>query len=190
MSSKARRRTLKPAVGDLLRRWWPVAFWLVVLRLESTDFASSRNTFGLLHQLATAIFGPIDPAILATLNHVLRKSGHFLGYGILSFFVFRALKYTQRDRLRLVLQRRWGLFFRDLWRRDWAAIAVLFTLVAATLDELHQTTLASRTGDWKDVALDTAGAIAMQFLLYARASHAMTVQRTPAGAPGNTPRPH
>jgi VanZ family protein len=166
----------------LVRRWWPVAAWLVVLRLESTDYASSANTFGLMYRIATAVFGRVNPQVLLILNGALRKSGHFLGYAILSLLVFRALKYTQFDRLRLVLQRRWGLFFRDLWRWDWAFIGVLFTLVAATLDELHQATLASRTGRWQDVALDTAGAVAVQCLLYARAVHAMSLQRKPSAA--------
>jgi len=167
----------------LLRRWWPVGLWLFVLRLESTDYAASSNTLGLMYGISRAIFGGIDPTVLAVLNEVLRKSGHFMGYAILSFLVFRALKYTQRDRLRLVLQRRWGIFFRDLWRWDWALIAVLFTFTAAALDELHQATLASRSGSWHDVALDTAGAIAMQLLLYARAAHTMHLQRTPTGKP-------
>ena len=123
------------------------------------------------------MFGPIDPTIVDATNTILRKSGHFVGYAILSLLVFRALKYTQRDRLRLALQRRWGIFLRDLWRWDWAVIAVLFTFITAALDEMHQATLASRIGRWQDVALDTAGAIAMQFLLYARAAHTMTLQR-------------
>jgi VanZ family protein len=153
----------------------------VVLRLESSDFASSRNTFGLLYRIATSVFGQVDPQILLTLNTVIRKSGHFIGYAILSLLVFRALKYTRRDQLRLVLQRRWGIFFRDLWRLDWAVIAVLLTVVAASLDEIHQAGLPSRSGRWQDVALDTAGAIAMQLLLYARASHTITLQRRHAG---------
>jgi VanZ family protein len=84
---------------------------------------------------------------------------------------------THRGRLRLVLQRRWGIFFRDLWQRDWALIAVLFSLVTASLDELHQASLASRTGRWQDVAIDTAGALLVQWVLYARATHEMSVQR-------------
>jgi VanZ family protein len=190
VSSKRRRPTIKPSLRSLANRWWPVAVWLVVLRIESSDFASSANTFGLLYRIATAIFGPINPSILMMLNGVMRKSGHFVGYGVLSLLVFRALKYTQYDRLRLVLQRRWGLFFRDLWRFEWAEIAVLFTLVAASFDELHQVFIPSRTGRWQDVALDTAGAIAMQLLLYARASHMMKLQRKPAGERVNAPRPH
>ena len=90
------------------------------------------------------------------MNAILRKSGHFVGYAILSVLVFMALKYTHRDRLRPVLQRRWGMFFRDLWRWDWAMIAILLPLVTASLDEIHQASLPSRTGRWQDVALDTA----------------------------------
>jgi VanZ family protein len=156
--------------------------WLVVIRLESTDFASSTYTFGLLYRFATSIFGRIDPNELLAANSILRKSGHFFAYAILSWLVFRALKLTHRGRLRLVLQRRWGIFFRDLWQREWALIAILFTLVTASYDELHQATLASRTGTWHDVLLDTAGAVLMQWMLYARAAHAMNVQREQAAS--------
>src|SRR3974377_2086432 len=96
---------------------------------------------------------------------------------MLGCVVFLALQYTHRDRLRLVLQRRWGIFFRDLWQWDWALIAVLFAFITATLAEIHPASLPARSGRWQDVALDTAGAIAMQLLLYARASHTMSLQR-------------
>jgi VanZ family protein len=146
--------------------WWPVAVWLVVLRLESTDYASSYHTLGLLYRIATAIFGHIEPNLLLTLNAVLRKVGHFTGYGILGYLVFRALRLSQFKRLRLVLQRRMFIFMRDLWRWEWAMIAVLFTAVAAASDELHQAEIPSRTGAWQDVVLDTAGALAAMVVVY------------------------
>lgn len=177
MSSKPGRGSLYPSTRDLARNWWPVAVWLVVIRLESTDYASSANTFGLLYQISVAIFGRIDPGVLLTLNSIGRKSGHFIGYAILSWLVFLALKYTHRDRLKPVLQRRWIAFFRDIWQFDWAVIAVLFSLITASFDEIHQALVPSRTGRWQDVAIDTAGAVGMQLLLYARASHTMNMQR-------------
>jgi len=154
-----------------------VAAWLVVIRLESTDYASSTLTFGLLYQISAAIFGHLDPAVLQMLNSILRKSGHLIGYAILSWFVFLALKCTHRDRLKPLLQRRWGTFFRDFWQLDWALIAVVFTMVTAAFDEMHQTYLPSRTGNWLDVALDTAGALLMQMLLYSRATHTINLHR-------------
>ena len=145
--------------------------WLVVIRLESTDYASSANTFGILHRIAVAIFGPINPETLLTFNSILRKTGHFLGYAILAWLVFRALRLTQYKRLRLLLQRRLGIFLRDLWRWDWAVIALLFAAVTASFDELHQAELASRTGTWTDVVLDTLGAAAALLVLYFHARY-------------------
>ena len=162
---------LRPSFKVLARNWWPVAVWLGIIRLESTDYASSTATFGLLYKTFTLIFGRVDPRLLLELNGVLRKSGHFIGYAILSLLVFLALKHAHRDRLKPLLQRSWGTFFRDTWQFDWAVIAVLFTLMTAALDEIHQTFLSSRTGRWQDVALDTSGALMMQVLLYARATH-------------------
>jgi VanZ family protein len=151
--------------------------WLVIIRLESTDYASSTATFGLLYKVFTLIFGRVDPRLLVVLNEVLRKSGHLIGYAILSLLVFLALKHTHRDRLKPLLQRTWGSFFRDTWQFDWAMIAVLFTLMTAALDEIHQTFLSSRTGRWQDVAIDTSGALMMQLLLYARAAHMLSRRR-------------
>jgi VanZ family protein len=176
---------LYPSFRSLFHNWWPVAVWLVVIRLESTDYASSTTTLGVLYRITVAIFGPINPTFLLTINAILRKSGHFIGYAILSWLVFLALKYTHRDRLRPLLQRGWGTFFRDLWQLDWALIAVVFTLVTATFDEIHQSFLPSRTGAWQDVALDTAGAVIAQLLLYSRASHAMSLERHRASDEGD-----
>jgi len=145
--------------------------WLIVIRLESTDYASSTNTFGLLYRIATSILGPISPRIILALNSDLRKWGHFLGYAILGWLVFRALKLTQHKRLRLLLHRRLGIFLRDLWRWDWAVIGVLFAAVTASFDEFHQLELASRSGRWQDVLLDTTGALVAQVILYFHARY-------------------
>jgi VanZ family protein len=168
---------LRPSLRVLVRNWWPVALWVAIIRVESTDFASSGNTFSLLYRIYISIFGRVDFRQVLLINEVLRKSGHFIGYAILSALVFLALKHTHRDRLHPVLQRTWGTFFRDTWQFDWALIAVLFSLITASLDEIHQLFLPSRTGRWQDVAIDTSGAILVQLLLYARATHAMNRRR-------------
>ena len=175
MSSKL-QGSLKPSVRDLFRNWWPVAVWLVVIRLESTDYASASNTFSLMYRVAQAIFGRIDPAFVFAVDRILRKCGHIVGYAILSLLVFLALKYTHRDRLRPWLRRPWGIFLRDIWQLEWAATAVLFTAVTGAFDEIHQSFIPSRTSSWHDVALDTAGALVIQLLLYFRASHLTSLQ--------------
>jgi VanZ family protein len=158
-----RIRVLKPSFGILARNWWAALIWLGVIRLESTEAASSTNTLGLIH------------AVLAFLhvtgwawqvNYVLRETGHFMGYGILAVLVFLALRNTNRDRLALVLSRRWGTCLHDLWRMEWVWLGVGVTVITAALDEIHQSFLPSRSGRWQDVVLDTCGAAVLQVVLY------------------------
>lgn len=170
-------RLLKPSFKVLATNWWPVAVWLVIIRMESTDYASAGNTFSLLYEVCRMVFSRVDVHLIFEIDEALRKCGHFLGYAILSALVFLALKHTNRDRLKPMLQRRWGIFFRDMWQFDWAVIAVLFTLVTASFDEIHQTYLPSRTGRWQDVAIDASGAVVMQLLIYALSAHAMSRRR-------------
>jgi VanZ family protein len=168
---------LKPSFKVLAGNWWPVALWEMIIRMESTDYASAGNTFSLLYKVCTTIFTRVDPVLVFEVDEVLRKLGHFTGYAILSALTFLALKHTHRDRLKPVLQRTWGIFFRDTWQFNWAVIAVLLTLVTAALDEIHQTFLPSRTGRWQDVVIDTSGALVTQMLIYALSVHAMNRRR-------------
>ena len=158
---------LRPSLRTILRNWWPVAVWLGVIRLESTSYASADNTFHLLYRFLYVLFGRIDVGLVWTLDHVLRKSGHFIGYAILSLLTFWAFQRTHRDRLRLLLKRSWGTYLRDIWQWPWALAAILLTVVTASFDEIHQTFLAERTGRWQDVVIDTSGAVAIQIVIYA-----------------------
>jgi VanZ family protein len=153
-------------VKILLRNWWPVALWLGIIRLESSDYGSARNSYGLLSRLASPLFGAADPTLLAEVNEVLRKNGHFFGYAILSGLVFLALRHSHRDCLNAAPRRTWLASACGNRHIDWAVIAVIFALVTASLDEIHQTFLRSRSGRWQDVAIDTSGALLMQLLLY------------------------
>ena len=157
---------LKPTSRSLVRNWWPVVFWLGVIRLESTDFASASNTGGLLYKLISFVWPHVDPVFVDQLDMVLRKTGHFVGYAILSALVFIALQKTNRDRFREVLRRPWGTYLRDLWRPEWCRIAILATIATAAADEIHQTFIPSRTGRWQDVVIDTCGAALIQLIIY------------------------
>ena len=162
---------LAPSRSSLFRNWWPVVFWLGVIRAESTDTASSANTGALLYKVITTVAPHASPSLVEQLNAVLRKTGHFLGYAILSALVLLALRLTNRDRLRPLLQRAWGTRLHDYWRWEWAVLGIVLTAYTAALDEFHQTFIPSRTGRWQDVVLDTGGAIAMQVVLYLMAAH-------------------
>ena len=174
---------LKPSPRSLLRNWWPVVFWLGVIRAESTETASAANTTVVLYKVIATVVPHVEPSFVERLDEVLRKSGHFLGYAILSALVFLALRNTNRDRLRSFLQRSWGSYLRDLWRAEWAILGILLTIVTAAFDEIHQTSISSRTGRWQDVVLDTCGAAVMQLAVYLLATRALKRQQAPAPQP-------
>ncbi len=157
---------MKPSLGIIARNWWPVAVWLGVIRVESTGYASSQNTFRLLYQTMSFFFGRVNYQFILEMDHILRKSGHFIGYAVLSGLTFLALRNTYRDRIQSSLQRPWGKSLGDLWRMEWSLIAILLTVATASMDEIHQTFLPSRTGRWQDVVLDTSGAFVLQLLIY------------------------
>ena len=52
------------------------------------------------------------------------------------------------------------------WSWRWANIAILGTLLVASLDEWHQSFIPSRTGRWQDVVLDTCAGLGAQVLVF------------------------
>jgi len=85
---------------------------------------------------------------------MLRKTGHFAGYGMISLVLFRAFRLTLRNAATRLDK---GLASHVL------AIAATFLIAGA--DEIHQSFLPNRTGCFSDVLLDTAGALALQITL-------------------------
>jgi VanZ family protein len=157
---------LRPSWRTLAHRWWPVLVWLGVIRLESTDIASADNTSTVLYTVIAAVAPQVQESFVSQLDEVLRKTGHFAGYGILSGLVFLALRNTNCDRLRSLLSRPWGIYLRDFWRWDWVVLGMMVTVVTAAFDEIHQTFIPSRTGRWQDVVLDSCGAAVLQVGVY------------------------
>jgi VanZ family protein len=151
--------------------------------MESTDFASANNTSSLLCRVIASVFPRVDESSVNWLDEILRKSGHFVGYAILGGLVFLALKNTNQDRLRPLLRRPWGTYFRDFWRWDWAVLGMLVTVVTAAADEIHQTFIPSRTGAWQDVVLDSCGAVVLQVILYVLSVRAFNRRRAHVGQP-------
>ncbi len=147
----------------LISAWLPVVLGLLVIFLESSNYFSSSNTGAFLSKILTGIFGHhLNPSRMEALNFFLRKCGHFLGYGVLGLLFFRAIRNTfslcrtaKAKTSRPSLQR-------------WALAAILCTAMVAAADEWHQSFLASRTGAFHDVVLDTTGAAVLLILVLIR----------------------
>lgn len=133
-----------------LSAWIPVAIGIGVIALESTELLSSKHTSGPLRWLWEALFGPVANARWEVIHHLVRKCGHFFGYGFIGVAWLRAW---------------WMTLPRSHFLPD-AALALLGTSLVASLDEWHQSYLPNRTGSVWDVLLDCSGAIALQLVVY------------------------
>ena len=142
-----------------LRSWLPVLVCASIFAIESTAAFGANRTSAPLYAACHAIFGAaIDPR-WSDIHHMIRKIGHFTGYGLFSLVCFRGvfLSIRQMRNLQLTAPAR-------QWISHSMAIAAVF--LVANIDEIHQTFLPNRTGCFSDVLLDTAGAIALQAVLF------------------------
>lgn len=126
--------------------WLPAAIGVLVICTESTDYLSSAHTGSVLQRMSWWL-GCCSHWNFWLVNHILRKTGHFIGYGIL------------------------GLLFYRGWRKSGTILSIrrprpvdaIFsfacTLVVASGDEFHQSFLPSRTGQPQDVLLDMCGVV-------------------------------
>jgi len=117
---------------------------------------SGANTGHWLLALCRALWGQTDVEPVETANFVLRKLGHFCGYGTLGLLFRRAWLVS--------LRRRWQ-GPRSRLPFSAAALAVICTFAVACADEFHQSFLIGRTSSFHDVMLDTLGAILFNWIL-------------------------
>jgi VanZ family protein len=138
---------------QVLKAWIAAILWLIVIAIESTTWLSAHNTSRILYPLLHYLFG-VDHLRFDHWHFYIRKTGHVFGYGLLSFLLFRAW----RETLPSTSGAKWTL--------RWAIIAVLGTILVASLDEWHQSFIPSRTGTPQDVLLDTCAGVGVQVLVW------------------------
>jgi VanZ family protein len=137
---------------DLRYAWAPVVLGLIVIRLESTQVMGAGHTVVWLGNFFHAMHLQLQAHGLDTLNVVLRKSGHFFGYGTLGLLAGRA--WTRQ------LRRRWSLTWTALRTRA-GALGIATVFLVACADEYHQSFLPGRTSSFHDVMIDTGGALVL-----------------------------
>ena len=130
--------------------WWPVALGILIIAIESNEFMGANYTTGPLRTVYEFIFGQVEDARWAIIHHLIRKSGHFMGYGFIGLAWLRAWWFTLPH----------SRFLQD------AVLALLGTALIASCDEWHQSFLPNRTGTPWDVLLDCTGVVTLQLLVY------------------------
>jgi VanZ family protein len=138
-----------------LRAWLPVLACAMVLAVESTSYLGSDHTSAPLQRLAEVIFGYDACVNWSQIHHLIRKTGHFIGYGIFALVCFRGFW--------IVLQ---GAAPRLLRQMRAHGLAILATFLAAGADEFHQSFLPNRSGQFSDVLLDACGAVALCLVFF------------------------
>jgi VanZ family protein len=144
---------LTPSQNHILKTWIAAILWLILIALESSSLGSAANTSRFLYPLLHFLIG-LDPIRFLVWHVYIRKTGHFVGYFMLSLLLFRAWRATFAQR------------GARGWSTLWVGIALSMTALVASLDEWHQSYLPSRTGTIKDVFLDIFAALTAQLVIY------------------------
>jgi VanZ family protein len=139
----------------LILNWLPAVFAVAVIAGESTPTMSAANTSRWLLPIWVHLFGSVSPEKWNVIHHLIRKTGHFMGYGGVSLCFFHGWSSSLSTERRSV----------NAIRLRAAALAVFCTLLIASADEFHQSFLPSRTSSPYDVGIDVSGAIVMQIVL-------------------------
>ncbi len=135
---------------ELLKCWIAAGLWILLIAIESTSYLSSANTSRFLYPFLHFLFG-LDYGRFLVFHHYLRKTGHFVGYFILSLLLFRSWRVT--------------LPVSSPWALRWATLGFFMSSLVASLDEWHQTFIPSRTGTVRDVILDSTAALTAQIVI-------------------------
>ena len=129
--------------------WLPAMAWAGVISILSTDLFSSDHTSAFIIPLLRWLFPHAGAETLELMHAVVRKTAHVTEYFIFSIFLMVGLRGKDR-----------------VWKLRWAIWAVIIAAGYASLDEFHQSFVASRTASPWDALLDTTGAAAAQVVLW------------------------
>jgi VanZ family protein len=138
-----------------LSAWLPVVIAIGCIAAESQPIFGADHTSGPLQHIVEWFTGPLTQPQWWKLHLIIRKCGHFTGYGLVSLTWFRAVWMTYRT------ERRRGT--RKIVAH---LLAMLGTLLVASADEFHQTFLPNRTGTPVDVLIDCTGALLVQLVIF------------------------
>lgn len=126
---------------NVILAWLPVYILMIIIfyfshqpASDSSELSGSITLFVTEIALKVLPFLPLD---IEMLHSLIRKSAHFVIYMLLGYFVLRALAKVKR--LNILL-------------------AITICLLYAISDEAHQLFIPGRSGEIRDVLIDSAGA--------------------------------
>lgn len=124
-------------------RWLPLAAWMALIFLFSTDLFSGEETGGFIIPILGYLLGWLfsEPS-LTILHSLIRKGAHLMEYAVVGLLWYRAINSTLKG-----------------WNSRAAFLALLLSSLYAVSDEIHQTLTLTREGRAADVMIDSVGAL-------------------------------
>ncbi|HCM13143.1 MAG TPA: hypothetical protein DHW85_08175, partial [Lachnospiraceae bacterium] len=127
--------------------WLPAAIIMIIIFLFSAKPAvsSAESSRTIANAVLNIAENFMDPAqwqedrdnVLDTVDHIVRKTAHFMEYAILASAIELHYWITKRKGIRFIL------------------LSILFSFLYAATDEFHQLFVPGRSGEFKDVMIDT-----------------------------------
>lgn len=131
-------------------RFAPLILWIGVIFLLSSGQGAMSNTSRFIRPLLLFLFPDASEQTLLIYHAYIRKIAHPCVYAVLAYFSYRAFYFSPQKFL----------------QKFWFPVSLLLVFIIASLDELNQSFLVSRTSSPFDILLDTIGGLVMLTILF------------------------
>jgi VanZ family protein len=155
--------------ANQIKQWLPAAIWASLIMLASTDVFSAAHTRTVLESFFHWLFPSWSPYSVYKAHLVVRKCAHFFEYAVLAIFVMRGFETPDPSTAPQKAVAPLGMTILRV---------VLLCAMVATIDEVHQHFVPSRTSSPYDVLLDTTGSTFAMLLLTWKKSWRRVEQKT------------
>jgi VanZ family protein len=132
-----------------LSYWFPAVCVAILISVFSTHYFSGEHTAQLIIPILRRFFPSASLHTLHLLHFGIRKAAHITEFGIFSIAVFHGVRGERHG-----------------WRPQWALITLLIAMSYAGLDEWHQSFVPMREARFRDVLIDSTGALLAQLLVW------------------------
>jgi vanZ family protein len=171
------------SVSAFLKIWGPtLILMLIIFTLSNFEASVSDLQSGFIINALRSIFPDLTNSSLLVV--IVRKLAHFSEYALLGFFTARALKLSFSETKSSAPNTKSS----SCGTKKYVAFSILFCALYACTDEFHQIFISGRSGELKDVALDTVGAT-FGVLIYYIFVKFMAKTHDPSSQKPNSPSP-
>jgi VanZ family protein len=139
-------------LASRIKYWLPAVCVAILISTFSTHYFSGSQTGRFFLPILHWLFPSASHRSLHLMHVGIRKAAHITEFAAFSIAVFYGVRAD-----------RYG------WRRNWAIITLIIAVSYAGLDEWHQSFVPLRDARFRDVLIDSFGALLAQVFVWAYA---------------------